>query len=85
MELKDTELLCSACKGKIIERFKNQAIFKGRRGIIGPGGRQFSHYGKPKSVGFHCKKCGIEYNFEFIRNLLEAKLKGSGGDNERKT
>jgi len=51
---------CVVCSGEIVEKIVNRYMPESGPPIIGPGSKgQFSDV----SEGYHCKNCGIKYEF----------------------
>ena len=62
-EIRDTEGRCGVCKGQIVEKVSTEYNPMTGPPVFGPGSkRQF----KKVSKGYHCKDCGLKY--EFIPN-----------------
>ena len=59
-KIKDTEGKCVVCKGQIVETMITEFDPKTGPPIFGPGSkRQF----KEVSRGYHCRGCGLKYEF----------------------
>ncbi len=57
---KATKAICKVCGGPIVELLEVEHDPKSGPPVYGPASRrQFNEVSK----GFHCKKCGIKYQF----------------------